>query len=205
MDAIRPERLSRTAPLPPAVRAILWMDAVLVVVAILALFGMRPALGHDDAAWSWLAFAGAALTAALGSLSAFALSVAGSSRAWLLLPAPALILWASASGLGCLAAGDGAWGGALAEAARCLGFLLAILLPLLALMFYMLWRCARRIEWRATAAGALAAAAAAATLLTLVHPHASSLLDLGAHAIAIAAALGIAARAPRGKRGELAT
>ena len=47
------------------------------------------------------------------------------------------------------------------------------------------------------AMGALASAAAAATLLALVHPHDMSLLDLGAHAVALAVVLGLSALAAR--------
>jgi hypothetical protein len=43
--------------------------------------------------------------------------------------------------------------------------------------------------------GALASAGAAASLLTLVHPHAASVLDLCAHTTALAVALGIGAAA----------
>jgi hypothetical protein len=50
---------------------------------------------------------------------------------------------------------------------------------------------------RAMALGALASAGAAASLLTLVHPHEGALLDLGAHAVAIATVVGISTLAAR--------
>ena len=184
----RPRRL----PLPPAVHAILWLDGVLLVAAALALIGMPPALGRGASAWTWLALAGSTLTAASAALSAFELSERGRSRAWTWLPVPALILWIGASGAGCFGA-ENAWGATAAEAAQCLKFLLAISAPLLALMVFMLWRVAPRPPALVLALGGLASAGAAASLLAIVHPHAPALLDLGAHAIALAIVLGATA------------
>ena len=189
----------RLLSLPPAVHAILWLDAVLLAAAVLALAGMPPALGHEDSWWAWIALGGSMLTAACAALSAFELSVPGARREWLWLPLPALALWFGASGLGCVAAeGDPlAWGDSFAEAGQCLGFLLAAAAPLLALFVFMLWRSARRLPRRAMALGGLAAAGAAATLLRLVHPHDAAPLDLGAHALAIAIVLGATAALTR--------
>jgi hypothetical protein len=188
--------------LPPAVRAVLWLDAVLLVAAALALGGMPPLLGEVVGASAWLALAGSTLTAVLGAFSAFQLSAPGSSSVWAWLPVPALLLWIGASGEGCLAipAGADVWGDTVAEAGECLRFLLLISAPLLALMLFMVWRAAPLMPGRAMALGALASAGAAASLLTLVHPHGGALLDLGAHAVAIAAALGVSAVAARSAR-----
>jgi hypothetical protein len=193
---------TRRSPLPPGVSAILWLDAVLVVAAILALAGMRPGLGSGASAWSWLALGGSILTAGLASLSAFELAVPGARRAWLWVPVPMLVLWTAASGLGCLNLPHGAdaWGDSLAEAGQCLGFLLAISAPLLALILFMLLRSAPQVSGRALAMGALAAAAAASAVLVLVHPHDVALLDLGAHAIALAVVLGVSAAVARLRR-----
>ena len=188
----RPRRL----PLPPAVLAILWLDGVLLVAGALALFGMPPALERGASAWTWLALAGSTLTAASAALSAFQLSERGRSRAWRWLPVPALVLWIGASGAGCFGAVD-AWGATVSEAAQCFKFLLAISAPLLALMVYMLWRVAPRLPTQVLALGGLASVGAAAGLLALVHPHAPSLLDLGAHAIAVAIVLGASAAVAR--------
>ena len=178
------------------VRAILWLDGVLLVVAALALAGKPPALGHGESWWTWIALAGSTLTAATAAISAFELGAPGRSRAWTWLPVPALLVWIGASGLGCFGAVD-PWGETFAEAAQCLKFLLAISAPLLALMVFMLWRVSPSIPWRVMALGGLASAGAAASLLALVHPHDASLLDLGAHAIAVAIILGASATAAR--------
>ena len=178
------------------VRTILWLDGVLLVAAALALGGMPPALEPGASVWTWIALAGSTLTAASAALSAFELSAPGRSRAWTWLPVPALLLWIGASGLGCFAAAD-RWGDTLAEAGQCLKFLLAISAPLLALMVFMLWRVSPSLPWRVLALGGLASAGAAASLLALVHPHDATLLDLGAHAIAVAIILGASATAAR--------
>jgi hypothetical protein len=198
MRDFAPDEHSARLPWPPAARALLWMDAVLLVVAALAVGGMPPALGHGASAWTWIALGGSTLTAVLAALSAFELSAPGRRQAWALLPVPAFLLWIGASGLGCLAPPSGAevWGDEVSEAGKCLGFLLAISLPLLALILFMLWT-APLMTARTLALGAIASAGAAASLLALVHPHDAALLDLGAHAVAIAIVLGITAAAAR--------
>lgn len=183
----RPGRL----PWPPAVRAILWLDAVLLFAGALALGGMVPVL-EAASGWTWFALAGSTLTAASAALAAFELS---RNPAWIWLPVPALVLWAGASGLGCVAlpAGPEVWGDTVAEAGECLKFLLAIAAPLLALILFMLWRVSPLMPRRVMALGGLASAGASASVLSLVHPHDAPLLDLGAHAIAIALLLAASA------------
>ena len=190
----------RLVDFPPALRAVLWMDAVLLVGAGLAFAGRPPALAPAAELWSWLALAGSALTALLAALAAFHLCAPkGNREVWGLLPVPAIVLWAAASGLGYLTMSAGAppKGETLAEVLECLAFLLGIGLPLLALILFMLWRAAPLAPHRALVMGALASGAAAASLLTLVHPHAAGVLDLCAHAGALALVLGIGAAVSR--------
>jgi hypothetical protein len=190
---------NRRPPLPPGVRAILWLDGVLLVAAALALAGMSPALGHGASAWTWMALGGAILTAGLAALSAFELTRPDARRAWFWLPVPAFALWIGASGVGCLSLPQGVdlMGDTPAEAAQCLGFLLGVSAPLLALILFMLWRTPRPLRGRAAAMGALASAGAAGALLTVFHPHDPALLDLAGHATAIALVLAISAGAAR--------
>jgi len=180
---------------PPAVRAILWMDAVLLIGVALAFVGKPPSLGHETDVWTWLALAGSVLTAALAALAAFHLSAGDENPVWTMLPVPAIVLWAAASALGYLTlpADADPWGQTLAEAGECLAFLLKSGLPLLALIVFMLWRAAPVAPRRVLAMGALASAGAAASLLTLVHPHASAFADICAHLAAIVVLLGIGA------------
>ena len=178
---------------PPAVRAVLWMDAA-VLLGVAFAFARTPALAQAGA-WTWVALIGSTLTAVLGALAAFELAAPGRGYAWVLLPTPAFLLWIAASGLGCVGAAEEeeAWGRTLGEASECFAFLLTVSAPLLAAMFGLLWWAGPALPWRALAMGAVASAGAAATLLTLWHPHQATFLDLGAHAAALAAVLGIAA------------
>lgn len=177
------------------VRAILWLDAVVLAALALAAAGKPSALVHDQSVWTWAASAGSTLTAVLAALSAFELTAPGRSRLWSWLPLPGFVLWIGANGLGCLALPNSSdvWGDTLAEAGECLRFLLLVSAPLLALMLFLLWRVAPLMPWRAATMGAVASAGAGATLLALVHPHDVALLDLGAHAISLAAVLTAAA------------
>lgn len=187
-------------PWPPALRAVLWLDAVLLVAVALALAGKPPALAAAvEDVWLLLALAGSLLTAVLGALSAFHLCAPSNHQMWTLLPVPAMVLWALASALGYLTlpAGVDPWGNTLAQAGECLQFLLGAGLPLLGLLVFMLWRVAPVVPRRVLVMGAAASAGAAASLLTLVHPHASSLADLCAHATALAVVLGIGAAVQR--------
>jgi hypothetical protein len=186
-------------PWPPAVHAILWLDAVLVFGAALALGGMPPELRHDASAATWMAIAGSTLTAALGALSAFELCAPRRNRAWLWLPVPALALWLAGSGLGCLGVQESAelWGDTPDEAGRCLAFLLGVSAPLFAVILLMLWRFAQPMPARVLAMGGLASAGAAASLLALVHPHDAPLLDIGVHALALVVLIGTGALAAR--------
>ena len=73
----------------------------------------------------------------------------------------------------------------------CLGLIVAISLPLTAAMIFMLRRTRPLRPLRVGILGGLAAAAAAATLLVLIHPHDSAVLDLAAHAVAVAVVIGL--------------
>ena len=197
---------SARSPWPPAVRAILWMDAVLAVAAVFEFADLRIDLGNQIGTWTWTALAGATLTAALAALSAFETTVPGCSKAWAWLPLPALLLWLAATGLDCAAipAGAHAWGGTFAEAWQCLRFLLAMSVPLLVLILAMLWWTVPERPALPMLLGALASAGAAASLLAFVHPHPASFLDLAAaHAVALVVVLAAgaaASRLPRRKR-----
>lgn len=189
MDIDRDRASSARLPWPPALRAIIWLDAVLLVGAGLALGGKPLALGHDADPWTWLALAGAALTAILAAVSAFHLAVPDGNPVWTQLPAPAFVLWLAASVGGLtmpVHPGD-----ALPKAGECLAFLLMTGLPLLALMAFMLWHAAPGAPRRALSMGALASAGAAASLLTLVHPHPATFADLCVHAAAIFVVLAV--------------
>jgi hypothetical protein len=181
----------------PATRALLWLAFVAAIALALATFADTAALKHRLMAEPdmWLAVTGSALTAVLAAFAAFKLSLPDTPRTWALLPLPAALLWIGASGMGCLRA----WfvpdthAADMTEARDCLMFILALSVPLSALLFAML-RQAYPLQPGLTAAVAgLATAAAAATLLNFFHPFDAAATDLAVHAFAVALVI-VAAR-----------
>ena len=179
----------RRLPAPP-VRAAAWIGLMAAMAAALSVFCDLPALRDRLAAAPdmWLAVAGSTATAMLAALAAFELSVPGRSPRWALLPMPTLILWAWASGLGCLRT----WGapspsalGPVGEAGHCLTHILMMSVPLMTVMMVMVRRaCPLRPNITALVSG-LAVAAASATLLNFDHPYDASATDLLAHLVAV--------------------
>lgn len=140
-----------------------------------------------------------AATALLAVIGAFALSVPGGSRRWLLAPLPTFLLWAGTSGVGCyqdvvrLGAAGWGWG----HGRDCLAFLLAAGVPIGGLMLWRLSR-ARPIDPLPVALlGGLGAAALAAFLLQFFHPVGLTVIDLGVHLAAVGIAVGLAALSRR--------
>ena len=125
-----------------------------------------------------------ALTAILAAVAAFQISLPDRTDAWALLPVPTFIAWVAINGLGCVAyastpnAQPGTWPAFV----QCLSVLLAISVPLSALMIVMVRRARPLRSSLVAVLGGLAAAGAAATLLVFVHPHDATALDLCAHA-----------------------
>ncbi|MEO6394316.1 MAG: NrsF family protein [Devosia sp.] len=179
---------------PPWLRALVWLGVVLVVALILvATRTLLPALGiiGNDPFMLPGAYASLA-TAALAAIAAFELSLPDRSDWWALLPVPALLVWIALNGLGCLAtlAIPGTETSPF-QFMVCLGLIFAISLPLTAAMLLMLRRARPLRPLRVGILGGLAASAAAATLLILIHPHDSAVLDLAAHAVAVAIIIGL--------------
>ncbi len=184
----------RRLPAPP-LRAAAWLGLVATMALGLAAFCDLPALGRrlTIAPDMWLAVLGSTATAVLAALAAFELSVPGRSARWALLPVPTLVLWTSASGLGCLRTwalpvGNSA---AAAEAGHCLGHIVMMSIPLMAVMMVMVRRaCPLRPNLTALVSG-LAIAAASATLLNFDHPFDVTAGDLLAHLVAVLIVIGV--------------
>ena len=184
----------RRLPAPP-LRAASWIGLVAAMALGLACFCDLPGLGRrlTVAPDMWLAVAASTTTAVLAALAAFELSVPGRSARWALLPVPPLLLWISASGLGCLRV----WGapttsalGTMGEADHCLTHILMMSVPLMAVMMVMVRRaCPLRPNLTALVSG-LAIAAASATLLNFDHPYDASATDLLAHLVAVLLVIG---------------
>jgi hypothetical protein len=178
---------------PPYRRALLWLAVVAGLALVLAGFSDLHAVGRRLAAAPdmWLAVAGSSLTAILAAVATFNLSMPDRSAAWALLPTPAAILWIAASGAGCLRTSflPGTHGADPAEMRHCLVFILAVSLPLTALLLVMLRRAYPLRPGLTAVVAGLAAASAAATLLTFFHPFDATATDLVVHAAAVAVVL----------------
>ncbi|SMF26466.1 hypothetical protein SAMN06265365_110148 [Tistlia consotensis] len=115
--------------------------------------------------------AGALSTGILAAAAAFLLSLPDRSRLWLLLPAPALVMWLSSIGYQCLTN----WvrlepdGIGLGDAAHCFATLVLTSLPLSLILPAMLSHAAALRSPAVVLAGALAVAGIAATALSLLH------------------------------------
>ena len=175
---------------PPGVRALTWLAVVIATAAGLAAFADLSALGHRVSSTPdmWLSVTGSTLTAILAAIAAFQLSLPDARRAWALLPLPAALLWIVASGVGCLRTWfvPGTHAADLSEARDCLIFIVALSVPLSALLIILLRRaCPLYPRLTALIAG-LASAAAAATLLNFFHPFDAAATDLAVHVFAVA-------------------
>lgn len=158
---------------PPLTRAVGWLLLSSLILALLAIGqGIRPDLVqrmHDPTFIARLS--GALLTGILAACAAFMLSLPDRSRAWLLLPAPALALWLSTLGYQCLTN----WvsfepsGMRIDETARCFATLVLTSLPLSLAMLVMLRYAAPLRPTGVILTGSLAVAAIAATGLSLFH------------------------------------
>lgn len=175
---------------PPLLRAFVWLAALAAVAIGLAAFA------NLDAVWQrisaapdlWLAVVGSTLTAILAAIAAFELSLPDAPRAWAALPLPAALLWAAASGFGCLRVwiAPQTHVAAMSEARDCLIFIIILSVPFSALLLAMLRRACPLYPGLTAAVGGLAVAAAAATLLNFFHPYDAAATDLAVHAIAVA-------------------
>ena len=158
---------------PPVTRAACWLLLAAVGVGLLAVSqGIRPDIMsriHDPSFAAGIV--GAVLTGVLAAVAAFLVSLPDRSRLWLLLPAPAVVLWLSNIGYQCL--GDwvsiGPDGVSIGEATRCLATLVLTSLPLSLAMLVMLRYAAPLRPTAVTCMGSLAVAAITATALSLFH------------------------------------
>ena len=187
---------------PPGRRALLWLVLVAALAFTLAAVSDRAAVAArlTAAPDMWLAVGGSALTMVLAAIAAFELSLPDRSPLWALLPLPAALLWLGASGAGCLRTWlvPGTHAAVLDDTKDCLVFILALSVPLSALLLGML-RQGHTLRPGLTAAVAgLAAAAAAATLLVFFHPYDASATDVVVHVVAVALVI-IANRALGGR------
>jgi hypothetical protein len=179
---------------PPLVRAAIWLlFAGLVLLALAALQGTRPDLAERLREPSFaIALAGSLLTGVLATVAAFHLSLPDRSRLWLLLPAPALVLWVATIGYGCLTN----WvrivpgGVTIGTTLACFATLVLASLPLSAALLAMLRHAARLYPTMVAMTGGLASAGITATALSLFHELDATAMvlvwNLGAAALIVA-------------------
>ena len=157
----------------PVVRAACWLLLAALVVLLLALeHGLRADIADRAQQPVFLvALAASLLTGVLATIAAFMLSLPDRSRFWLLLPVPALLLWVSTIGYGCLTdwVSIGPDGMAAGEAARCFATLFLTSVPLSMILLLMVRYAAALRPTETIMTGALAVAAIAATALSLLH------------------------------------
>jgi hypothetical protein len=179
--------VERAAPVrrlrPPLARAALWLAFAGVLIAVIAAgSGVRPDLMQHLRRPAFVITLGAALaTGIFAAVTAFVASIPGRSRWWLALPLPALAVWMSTVGYGCL--GDwvslGAAGVRLGEELRCLALLVMTGVPLAIALAAMLRYAAVLRPGVVAMYGGLAIAAIVAAALPLFHDHDATALILG--------------------------
>jgi hypothetical protein len=158
---------------PPILRAGLWVLFAAFILALLAIgHGLRADLPARLAQPLFATGMGAALlTGILAAVVAFIVSLPDRSGRWLLLPAPAALVWLSTIGYGCLTN----WvsvepdGVRLGETVRCFSTLVLTSLPLSFALLVMLRHAALIRATAVTMAGGLAVAGITATALSLFH------------------------------------
>jgi hypothetical protein len=187
---------------PPGWRALLWLASVAALAFTLAAVADRPAVAArlSAAPDMWLAAIASGLTMVLAAIAAFQLSLPDRSQLWALLPLPAALLWIGASGAGCLRTWlvPGTHAAVLDDSKDCLVFILALAVPLSALLLGMLRRGHTLQPGLTAAVAGFASASAAATLLVFFHPYDASATDVAVHVIAVALVI-IANRAYGGR------
>ncbi|HEX3992005.1 MAG TPA: DUF1109 domain-containing protein [Acetobacteraceae bacterium] len=186
VDSATPVRRLR----PPLLRAALWLALAAGVLGLLCIaHGMRADISiRLQQPVFVVSMVAALVTAILAAWASFKLSLPDSSRWWLLLPAPALAVWVSTIGYGCLTdwvtmSPDGV---RMGEAVRCFATLLLTSVPLSIAMLIMLRHAALLRPTVVCAAGGLAIAAMTSFALSLIH-------DLDATIMILIWNLGVAA------------
>jgi hypothetical protein len=185
--------------LPPWLRTVGWMLAVVAIAAVLLMhYGAEPMLRRwantPDLGWAGM---GAVITAITAAWAAFALGVPGRPAAWAWLPLPGAVLWIGASGLGCLrlhlrnVLAAGTQVPTMHQSADCLIFIISFSIPLSALLIVLVRRaCPLRPVLTAVLIG-LASAAASASLLEICHAFDAAATDLLTHVLAVAVVVAV--------------
>lgn len=175
---------------PPLVRALLWLSFAAFVLALLMVgHGVRPDLQQRAGEWPFVvAICASLLTGVLAAVASFMTSVPDRSRGWAFLPLPALLIWLSTIGYGCLThwVESGPEGVHAGDAARCFATLMLTSLPLSLALLAMLRNGFLLQPKVVTLTASLSVAAITASTMSLIH-------DLNATAMILLWNLGAAA------------
>ena len=167
---------------PPLARATFWLSFAAVVLVLLAVsHGARPDLAQRLQQPTFVvSMVASLLTAILAAIATFLVSLPDRSRGWLLLPVPALVLWISTIGYGCLTdwVSVNTSGLRMGEAARCFATLVLTSVPLSLLMFVMVRHAAPLRPMPVALTGSLAVAALTASALSLFHEFDATIMIL---------------------------
>jgi hypothetical protein len=175
--------VARAAPVrplrPPLARSTGWLlFAALILALIVVSHGVRPDLGLSLRQPQFVVTNMAALlTGVFAAVAAFMVSIPGRSRNWLLLPIPALVVWMSTVGYGCLTSWVSLRSGELrlGDEAGCFAALVLTGAPLSLSVLLMLRQAAPLNPTPVAISAGLAVAGLTATALSLFHNHDVSL------------------------------
>ena len=178
----------------PMVRAAQWLLLATVVSIMLVIaLGVRPDFWQCVLDQSFVLCTGASVaTGVCATVAAFMLSLPDRSRAWVLLPLPAVAVWLSTIGYQCLTNWVAlepdvlSWG----EAARCFSTLVVTSLPLAITILVMLRHSTPLRPVLATLTAGLAVSAITATAMSLIHNIDASIMNLVWNLGAAAAVIG---------------
>ncbi len=167
---------------PPVVRAAGWLLFAALMLALLAVsHEVRPDLALRLRQPDFVIGIAASLaTGVLAAIASFIVSIPDRSRIWLLLPLPALFVWVSTIGYGCLTNWVSLQPGSLllGDEAGCFALLVLTGVPLSLAMLIMLRHASLLAPTRAGISGGLAVAAVTATALSIFHNHDASAIIL---------------------------
>lgn len=158
---------------PPTIRAALWLGlAALVLVLIGIAHGLRSDFAERLQQPPFvIGLFGTLATGILAAIASFRVSLPDASRWWLLLPFPALAVWVSTIGYGCLTdwVSIGPDGIRMGEAVRCFATLLMTSVPLSIVLLAMLRYAALLRPTEVSVMGGLGVAAITSFALSLFH------------------------------------